>query len=158
MFTAEISCHQSHLVCAGQVSMEQQARGQGFISHPAVIDNCMQLGPALGALDSLASRQPALRAATRVVAGLHAFTAVRFPSRGLAFAAAEMLPPASKRDVLTSHWLIGDGGQKSLVIRNIEVRPSQGDDDHVKGKSQCETTHNNPSIDPGKIAVCVSWK
>ena len=109
--------------------MEQQARGQGFISHPAVIDNCMQLGPALGALDSLASRQQALRTATRVVAGLHAFTAVRFPSRGLAFAAAEMLPPAANWDILTSHWLIGSAGQKSLVIRNLEVshpRPYHG--------------------------------
>lgn len=53
-----------------EVSLEQQQKGSGFIAHPAVTDNCMQLGPMTGALEAANSDTSNT---TRVVAGLAAF-------------------------------------------------------------------------------------
>ena len=63
--------------CTAEVSLEQQQRGSGYIAHPAVTDNCMQLGPMTAALEASATSST-----TRVVAGLAAFLArhVHVPS------------------------------------------------------------------------------
>ena len=56
--------------CMAEVSLEQQQRGSGYTTHPAVTDNCMQLGPMTAALEPSATS-----GTTRVVAGLAAFLA-----------------------------------------------------------------------------------
>ncbi len=55
--------------CTAQVTLEAQLKGSGYLGHPAVTDNCMQLGPGTAALGSSQAHQ-----ATRVVAGLGAFS------------------------------------------------------------------------------------
>ncbi len=55
--------------CTAEVSLEAQLKGSGYIGHPAVTDNCMQLGPGTAALSSSQAQQT-----TRVVAGLGAFS------------------------------------------------------------------------------------
>lgn len=55
------------------MSLEQQQKGSGYVAHPAVTDNCMQLGPMTGALEAAGSS--AAGGTTRVVAGLAAFLA-----------------------------------------------------------------------------------
>ena len=59
--------------CTAEVRLEAQLKGSGYIGHPAVTDNCMQLGPGAAAPSSLYVQQ-----ATRVVAGLTAFC-IRWP-------------------------------------------------------------------------------
>ena len=54
--------------CIAEVSLETQLKGSGYIGHPAVTDNCMQLGPGTAILSSAHVQQ-----ATRVVVGLSAF-------------------------------------------------------------------------------------
>lgn len=111
-----VSCN---CVLAAQVSLEKQSRGSGFISHPAVVDSCMQMGPAIGALSSRDKTDA--KAVTRVVAGLAGFHSVRFPQRSAAFAASEMLPPGPAGEIYTSHWLIGSAGRKSLAIKDLKA-------------------------------------
>ena len=55
------------------MSLERQQKGSGYVAHPAVTDNCMQLGPMTGALE--AADSSAAAGTTRVVAGLAAFLA-----------------------------------------------------------------------------------
>jgi hypothetical protein len=57
--------------CVAEVSLEMQHKGSGYTAHPAVTDNCMQLGPMTGLLEADASSQRK----TRVVASLAAFCA-----------------------------------------------------------------------------------
>lgn len=102
---------------AAQVTLERQARGAGFISHPAVIDNCMQMGPGIGVLAAKREEPPL----TRVVAGLAGFQSQRFPQRGAAFAVAEMLPLLPGGDIYTGHWMLGASGGRSLAIRDLKV-------------------------------------
>lgn len=56
------------------MSLERQQKGSGYVAHPAVTDNCMQLGPMTGALEAAGS-SAAAGGTTRVVAGLAAFLA-----------------------------------------------------------------------------------
>ncbi len=62
--------------CTAEVSLERQQKGSGYIAHPAVTDNCMQLGPMTGALEA-ATSSATPNNTTRVVAGLAAFLARR---------------------------------------------------------------------------------
>lgn len=94
-------------------------RGSGFISHPAVIDNSMQMGPAIGAI--FGSKEPAEKAVTRVVAGLEAYHAFKFPDGKFTVAASDMQPQTSSGDIYTSHWLIGRSAQKALCITDLKV-------------------------------------
>ena len=109
---------------AALVDLEKKGRGSGFISHPAVVDNCMQMGPAIGAL---AAKQMLAqeKAVTRVVAGLEGFHGIKFPDRGFAFSASEMMPQGANGDIYTSHWLMGISGEKSLTIKDLKVWISQ---------------------------------
>lgn len=59
--------------CLAVVSLEEQSKGSGYVAHPAVTDNCMQLGPITGALEAVQSGID--KGKTRVVAGLAAFCA-----------------------------------------------------------------------------------
>lgn len=59
--------------CIAMVCLEQQQKGAGYIAHPAVTDNSMQLGPMTGALEGGAAA--AKSGTTRVVAGLAAYHA-----------------------------------------------------------------------------------
>ena len=54
--------------CTAEVILEAQLKGSGYIAHPAVTDNCMQLGPGTAALDSSNAKHT-----TRIVAGLSAY-------------------------------------------------------------------------------------
>ena len=106
----ELSC-----AFAAHINLERSARGTGFISNPAVIDNSMQMGPAIGAIFGAKDN------ATRVVGGLEAYQAYKFPDKGIAFAASEMQPQTVTGDIYTSHWLIGDQNQQSLAIKDLKV-------------------------------------
>lgn len=59
--------------CIATVCLEQQQKGTGYVAHPAVTDNSMQLGPMTGVLQGGAAA--ARQGTTRVVAGLSAFHA-----------------------------------------------------------------------------------
>ena len=59
--------------CTAEVSLERQQKGSGYIAHPAVTDNCMQLGPMTGALEAAGSSDT--KSTTRIVVGLAAFLA-----------------------------------------------------------------------------------
>ena len=75
----------------------------------------MQMGPAIGAIFGAKDN------ATRVVGGLEAYQANKFPDKGIAFAASEMQPQTVTGDIYTSHWLIGDQNQQSLTIKDLKV-------------------------------------
>lgn len=60
--------------CTGEVSLDTTVKGSGYIAHPAIIDNCMQLGPITAIDDAQGVNE-----VTRVVAGLSAFHA-RWPA------------------------------------------------------------------------------
>ena len=53
---------------AGEVSLEVLGLSSGYIAHPAVTDNCMQLGPVCSALQ----RYAGVGDGTRIVAGVSA--------------------------------------------------------------------------------------
>ena len=56
--------------------MELQDRGSGWIAHPAVTDNAIQMGPMTGVVEALtAPPGTKVDSATRVVGGLAAFRA-----------------------------------------------------------------------------------
>ena len=94
-------------------------RGSGFICHPAVVDNSMQMGPAIGAL--AATSEEKAKALTRVVAGLAGYHGLKLPDRHQAFCASEMMPPGPNGEIYTSHWIMGLSGQKALVIKDLKV-------------------------------------
>ena len=56
--------------CTGEVSLDTIFKGSGYVAHPAITDNCMQLGPITALDDS-----PGVDEVTRVVTGLSAFHA-----------------------------------------------------------------------------------
>ena len=60
--------------CTGEVSLDTTVKGSGYIAHPAVTDNCMQLGPITAIDDTQGVDE-----ITRIVAGLSAFHA-RWPA------------------------------------------------------------------------------
>ena len=60
--------------CTGEVSLDTTVKGSGYIAHPAIIDNCMQLGPITAINDA-----QGIDEVTRIVAGLSAFH-VRWPA------------------------------------------------------------------------------
>ena len=93
--------------------------GSGFHAHPAVTDNCMQLGPMLGALQALSADVPRQRDVTRVVAGLAGFFVAGMPGRGCAAAAADMRA-GEDGSVDSCHSLLG-GSIRSLAIVNLQV-------------------------------------
>lgn len=107
------------LACAACIDLEKKKRGSGFITHPAVVDNAMQMGPAIGALASMSEDKS--KALTRVVAGLSGYHGSKLPDRHSAFCASEMMPQGPDGEIYTSHWIIGAYGQKSLVIRDLKV-------------------------------------
>ena len=115
-------CSPFFCVHAASVNLEQSRRGSGFINHPAVVDNCMQMGPAIGALASMTEDKS--KALTRVVAGLAGFHGVKLPDRHQAFCASEMMPPGPDEEIYTSHWILGGNGEKALVIKDLKVPPS----------------------------------
>ena len=110
---------------AAHINLERSARGSGFRGHPAVIDNCMQLGPMIGALnDALAARDPSRPQPdkkTRVVGAMAGFHTFGMPQRGFAFAATEMQPQGPDEEIYTSHWIMGAAGNKTLTIRDLKV-------------------------------------
>lgn len=107
------------LCLAAHVNLERSRRGSGFISHPAVVDNCMQMGPAIGALASMSEDKS--KALTRVVAGLAGFHGSKLPDRHQAFCASEMMPQGPDGEIYTSHWILGKSGEKALVIKELKV-------------------------------------
>ena len=56
--------------CSAEVTLEQQGRGSGWVAHPAVTDNALQLGPATGDVGKEDDAD-----VTRVVAGMAAYVA-----------------------------------------------------------------------------------
>ena len=63
-------------VRAGLINMELQDRGAGWIAHPAVTDNAIQMGPMTGVVEALtAPPGTKVDSATRVVGGLAAYRA-----------------------------------------------------------------------------------
>ena len=77
------------------------------------------MGPAIGAI--FGAKEPPEKQATRVVGGLDAYHALKFPDRGSAFAASEMQPQTPAGDIYTSHWLICSDSQKALAIKDLKV-------------------------------------
>lgn len=104
---------------AAFVNLEQSRRGAGFISHPAVVDNCMQMGPAIGALASMSEDKS--KALTRVVAGLAGFHGTKLPDRHQAFCASEMMPQGPSGEIYTSHWILAEDREKALIIKDLKV-------------------------------------
>ena len=102
---------------AGQVDTSRQA--SGFGAHPAVVDNCMQLGPVSGRLGLTGEESTP---GTRVIGGIGAFL-VAPAARGCpsAWAAAERAPAAADGTVCSSHWLTGAEGLR-LQLQDLQVR------------------------------------
>ena len=59
-------------VDAGEVSLDRQGLGSGYIAHPAVTDNAMQMGPASANFQ----RSTYAEEGTRVVAGFSAYQVI----------------------------------------------------------------------------------
>ena len=102
--------------------MELQDRGSGWVAHPAITDNCIQMGPMTGVVEALTAPPGSkVDSATRVVGGLGAFHAQAYPKRGLAMAAAQRAPIASDGSIYTHHWLMGEGDSRVLSISGLQV-------------------------------------
>ena len=101
---------------AGQVDTSRRA--SGFGAHPAVTDNCMQLGPVSGRLGFTGEESTP---GTRVIGGIRAFlvapAACDDPSP---WAAAERAPASSDGTVCSSHWLTGVEGLR-LQLQDLQV-------------------------------------
>ena len=63
--------------CTAEVTLELQGRGSGWVAHPAVTDNALQLGPATGDVGKEDDAD-----VTRVVAGMAAYVAAEQASSG----------------------------------------------------------------------------
>ena len=79
----------------------------------------MQMGPAIGALASMGEDKS--KALTRVVAGLAGFHGLKLADRHQAFCASEMMPPGPDGEIYPSHWILGESGEKALVINDLKV-------------------------------------
>ena len=102
--------------------MELQDRGSGWVAHPAITDNCIQMGPMTGVVEALTAPPGSkIDTATRVVGGLGAFCAQAFPGRGLALTAAQRAPIAADGSISTHHWLMGGGNSRVLSICDLQV-------------------------------------
>ena len=101
----------------GQADTSRQE--SGFGAHPAVVDNCMQLGPVSGRL-GLPSEEST--PATRVIGGIGAFLAApAVRENPSTWAAAERAPAAADGTVRSSHWLTGAEGLR-LQLQDLQVR------------------------------------
>ena len=103
-------------VSTGQVDTRQE--GSGFGTHPAVLDNCMQLGPVSGGLGSADDQATG---GTRIVGGIAAFLVAPAAQRERSsWAAAERAPAAADGLVCSSHWLLGHEGGR-IHLRDLQV-------------------------------------
>lgn len=91
----------------------------GYTAHPAVSDNCIQLGPATG----LEGQDPGAVMTTRVVGGMAAFSARPYNPRGPNWTATERAPANAANSILTSHWMRSGHEPCNLTICNLEVQP-----------------------------------
>ena len=89
----------------------------GYTAHPAVSDNCIQLGPATG----LEGQDPDAVMTTRVVGGMAAFRAQPYDRQGPSWTATERAPANAANSIMTSHWMRSGLGPSSLTICDLEV-------------------------------------
>lgn len=95
----------------------------GFLGHPAVVDNALQLGPATGDVGKEDDAE-----VTRVVAGMSAFV-VNKPQNKKAKTgfvgtptATERKPMAADGTIITNHWLLSDDKASSVSVMNLQAK------------------------------------
>lgn len=90
----------------------------GFMGHPAIMDNVLQLGPATGDVGKEDDVD-----ATRVVAGMDVFilgdTTMR-NLKGSTPTSTERAPMAENGTIFTNHWLLG--GEYHMHVRNLQAK------------------------------------
>lgn len=99
--------------------MERSHMDMGYTAHPAVSDNCIQLGPATG----LEGHEPDAVMTTRVVGGMAAFRALPYNPHGPNWTATERAPANAANSIMTSHWMRSGHEPCNLTICDLEVQP-----------------------------------
>ena len=123
-------CQLCHV--AGQV--DTRWRAAGFGAHPAVTDNCMQLGPVSGKLGI--TDEASAGGGTRVIGGIASFlVAPAADEEQSVWAAAERAPAAADGTVCSSHWLVGAEAMR-LQLRDLQVCTIQQHYECHKGPNQ----------------------
>lgn len=95
----------------------------GFLGHPAVMDNALQLGPATGDIGKEDDAE-----VTRVVAGISAFVVSNSQKKlerpgfiGVP-TVTERAPMAANGTIYTSHWLLGEGNVHSVHVLDLQAK------------------------------------
>ncbi len=104
---------------SGAISQERANKGSGFVFHPAVVDNAVQLGPLLAPL-GMPTRADGKKGGARVLAAVAGLLAAPAPERQAVWAAAEKLPLGPSGTLHISHWIVNDRGA-GLAIRDLQV-------------------------------------
>ena len=95
----------------------------GFLGHPAVMDNALQLGPATGDVGKEDDAE-----VTRVVAGISAFVVsdarkkLSRPGFAATPTATERAPMAADGTIFTNHWLLGGVDTHSVFVMNLQAK------------------------------------
>jgi acyl carrier protein len=95
----------------------------GFLSHPAIVDNALQLGPATGDVGKEDDAE-----VTRVVAGISAFVVGKSQNNkakdGFVATptATERKPMAADGTIITNHWLLSDDKASSVFVMNLQAK------------------------------------
>ena len=105
----------------------QPSRGanahSGFLGHPAVMDNALQLGPATRDVGKEDDKE-----VTRVVAGISAFVVsnsqkkLEKPGFMEQPTFTERAPMAADGTIFTSHWLLGEKEGHSVHVLNLQAK------------------------------------
>ena len=107
------------VLCTAFVHLEQRHMDMGYTAHPAVSDNCIQLGPATG----MEGQEPdAKMTTTRVVGGMAAFRALPYNPHGPNWTATERAPANAANSIMTSHWMRSGHEPCNLTICDLEVQ------------------------------------
>lgn len=106
--------------CLAQVDATAAAKaGAGFLGHPAVVDNALQLGPATGDVGKEDDAD-----VTRVVAGISAFAVGErplYPSSSVS-TATERAPMAEDGTIFTTHWLLREGQGHGVHVMDLQAK------------------------------------
>lgn len=95
----------------------------GFLGHPAIVDNALQLGPATGDVGKEDDAE-----VTRVVAGISAFVVGKSQNKKTKTGfvatptATERKPMAVDGTIITNHWLLSDDKASSVFVMDLQAK------------------------------------
>jgi hypothetical protein len=133
--------------CTASLTLGPQHSGAGWVGHPAVVDNALQLGPATGDVGREEDAE-----VTRVVAGIAAYAVgEEAPRRGDGYTATERAPMAADGTIFTTHWLFSGGGARSVHVLGLQAKVIRLD--AARGEAAAAE-----ALDRQRLIYAVEWQ